>query len=159
MDEEVVELSSFFDSGPLPEWKDIEKWLGKDMPWEQVKKWDQEGGADWLGQYVKDMLKKPKPAARIQSLGLIRMEAVKHARFVDVTILLAPNSDLHSLQLFATIDQLKVIGLPNNKKRTIRFPCLVYPRSGKAVMKKDEIFIRFKRRPPEKLEHELFIRT
>lgn len=139
-------MSSFFDSGPLPDWKDIQKWLGKDMPWEQVKKWDKENDSDWLGQYVKEMMSKPKGKARVQSQGMIRMEAVKDAKYVDVTIQFASGTELRSLQLFAAPDYLRVSGLTNGKKRILRFPCLVYPRTGKAVMKKDQITIRFRRR-------------
>ncbi|WP_373230518.1 hypothetical protein [Cohnella sp.] len=152
-------MSSFFDSGPLPDWKDIQKWLGKDMPWDQLKKWDQEGDSDWLSQYVKEMMRKPRTEARVHSQSMLQMEAWKDAKHVNVTIRIAPGTDLRSLQLFATSDCLRVTGLPDHKKRAIRFPCLVYPRTGKAVMKKDQISIRFRRKPPEKSEHELFIRT
>lgn len=152
-------MSSFFDSGPLPDWKEIQKWLGKDMPWDQVKKWDKEGDSDWLSQYVKEMMKKPKSAARAHTQSLVRMEALKDSKHVNVTIRLAPGTDLRAVQLFATADCLKVTGLPENKKRTIRFPCLVYPRTGKVVSKNDQLSIRFRRRPPEKSEYELFIDT
>ena len=64
-------MNSFFDSGPLPEWKDLRKWLGKDMPWDLVSKWNEEGEGDWLNQYVKEMMTKSKPAARVQPQQLI----------------------------------------------------------------------------------------
>jgi hypothetical protein len=150
-------LNSFFDSGPLPEWKDLRKWLGKDMPWDLVSKWNEEGEGDWLNQYVKEMMTKSKPAATVQSQQLLRIETVKDAKNVDVNIRLATGTDIQQLQLFATSERLKVTGLPNGKKRIIRFPCLVYPRSGKVELKMDQLLVRFRRRPPSKTEYELFI--
>lgn len=152
-------MSSFFDSGPLPDWKDIQKWLGKDMPWEQVKNWGQENDSDWLGQYVKEMMRKPLGKAKVHTQEMLKMEAVKDTKYVNVTINFAPGTELGTLQLFAAPDYLRVSGLSNQKKRILRFPCLVYPRTGKAVMKKDQISIRFRRRRSEKLEYELFIHT
>jgi HSP20 family molecular chaperone IbpA len=152
-------MSSFFDSGPLPDWKEIQKILGHDIPWKLVEKWDQSGDTDWLNQFVKDMMKKSKSEATVHTQGLVRMDAVKDAKHVNVTIRISPETELHRLQLFATSDRLMLTGLPNDKKRAIQLPCLVYARTGKAQLKKDQLLVRFRRRPPEKTEHELFIRS
>src|SRR5689334_19131277 len=105
------------------------------MPWDLVSKWNEEGEGDWLNQYVKEMMTKSKPAATVQTQQLLRIETVKDAKNVDVNIRLATGTDIQQLQLFATSERLKVTGLPNGKKRIIRFPCLVYPRSGKVELK------------------------
>ncbi|QMV44221.1 hypothetical protein [Cohnella cholangitidis] len=153
-------MSSFFDSGPLPDWKDIQRWLGKDIPWKLAADWDRGGHSDWLNQYVKDILQNSKNAARTQSKSTFPMETKQNAKTVSVTIRLTPEVDLKQLQLFATPDRLRIVGLPGDKKRVARFPCLVYARSGKAVLDKDRaLVIRFKRRPPEKSEYELFIQS
>lgn len=152
-------MNSFFDSGPLPDWKDIQKWLGKDIPWNLVEKLDKGSGSAWLNQYVQDIMKKSKPNEQIQRNNLIQYEAEKDNRYVNVTIRLAPETDYRRMQLFATSERLKLIGLPGDKIRAIRFPCLVYARSGTVVAKKDRLLIRFKRRPQEKSEFELFIPT
>ncbi len=153
-------MGSFFDSGPLPEdWKDIQRWLGKDIPWKLAEKWDQGIDSAWLNQYVKDMLKKSRPEARVLAQDLVRIDVAKEGSYVNVTIQLPPQTDIRNLQLFATSDRLKLTGLPGDKKRAIRFPCLVYVRTGKAVLKKDRLLIRFRRRPPEKSEYELFIHS
>lgn len=153
-------MNSFFNSGPLPDWKELRKWLGKDMPWDKLTEWDQEGtaNADWLNQYVKDIISKPKPTVKARSQTDVRIEAFKNAKYVNVTIRLAPDTNVRQLQLFATSDRLKVTGFTDHQRRFIRFPCLVYPRSGKAELIEGQINVRFKRRPPAKTEYELFIR-
>jgi HSP20 family molecular chaperone IbpA len=154
-------MSSFFNSGPLPDWKELRKWLGKDMPWDKLAEWDQEGStnADWLNQYMKEILSKTKPTAKVRSQADVRMEAAKDAKYVNVTIRFAPDTNIRQLQLFATSDRLRVTGLSDIQRRFIRFPCLVYPRSGKAELTEGQLHVRFKRRPPAKTEYELFIRN
>ncbi|RED61688.1 hypothetical protein [Cohnella lupini] len=152
-------MSSFFDSGPLPDWKDIQKWLGKDIPWKLVDNWDQGSDSNWLNHYVKNILEHSKPDARAHTQG-IQTETKHDAKFVHVSIKLSPEIEMSKLQLFATSDRLRLLGLPADKKRSVRLPCLVYARTGQAVMKKDRLLVvRFKRRPPEKSEYELFIRS
>ncbi|TFE29866.1 hypothetical protein [Cohnella luojiensis] len=153
-------MGNFFDSGPLPDWKDIQKLLGKEIPWKLAENWDRAGDSDWLNQYVKKMMQNSKSVASVQSYNLVQMETKQEAKSVSVTIRLGSEIDIRRLQLFATSDRLKLTGLPGDKKRTIRFPCLVYARTGQAAMKKDGLLVvRFKRRPPEKSEYELFIRS
>ncbi|MCD9021370.1 hypothetical protein [Cohnella silvisoli] len=155
-------MSSFFDSGPLPDWKDIQRWLGKDIPWNLAERWDQAGDSNWLNQYVKDMMTKSRqetPFRQTQTQDNMKIDAIKDNNYVNVTIRLDPEMDLRHLQLFATSERLKITGLSGDRKRAIRFPCPVYARSGKAVMKKDRLLIRFKRRPLEKSEYELFIQS
>ncbi|BBI33045.1 hypothetical protein [Cohnella abietis] len=152
-------MSSFFDSGPLPDWKEIQEWLGKDIPWKLAEKWDQgdEGNSNWLNHYVKNILQKSKQEAKVKSQSSIRMETKQEAKYVNVTIHLTPEVQLNRLRIYATTDRLKLAGLPDDMKQSIRFPCLVFPRTGRAVMKKDQLHIRFRRRPAEKSEYELFI--
>jgi hypothetical protein len=152
-------MSSFFDNGPLPDWQDIQRMLGKDIPWKLAENWDKGSDSRWLNNYIKDILKNSQPEARAFTQELVRMDAVKDANYVNVTILLPSEMDHRRLQLFATSDRLKLMGLPGDKSQAIRFPSQVYPRSGKAVMKKDRLLIRFRRKPPEKSEYELFIRS
>jgi hypothetical protein len=152
-------MSSFFDSGPLPDWKDIQQLLGKEIPWNLVSNWDRKGDSDWLNNYVNDILARKKTEARVQTEESVRVEVTKETNYVNVTVRLPQDTDLRRLQLFATSDRLTLIGLPGDKKRGISFPCLVNARSGKAVMKKDRLLIRFRRKPSEKSEYELFIQS
>lgn len=153
-------MNSFFDSGPLPDWKEIKKMLGKDIPWKLAENWDPKGEENWLNQYVQNMLQNSKQVARAQTQSAVQIETKQEAKVVNVTIRLTPDTDMKQLKLFATSERLNLIGLPGVMKRTIRFPCLVYARSGKAVMKKDRLLIvRFKRRPPLQSEYELFIQS
>lgn len=150
-------MSSFFDSGPLPDWKIVQQWLGRDLPWKLVEQWDKRGDSDWLNAYVKNMMASAKKEASAKAKSIARMDVQKDAKFVTVSMAVNPDIDLRKLQLFATSDRMRVTGLPNDGKQAVRFPCLVYARSGKATMKIGQLIVRFKRRPPEKTEYELFI--
>jgi hypothetical protein len=152
-------MSSFFDSGPLPDWKDIQQLLGKDIPWNLASNWDRIGDSDWLNKYVNDILARKKTEVRVQAEEIVRVDVTKDTNYVNLTVKLPQDMDIRRLQLFATSDRLTLIGLPGDKKRVIRFPCQINARSGKAVMKKDRLLIRFRRKPPEKSEYELFIQS
>lgn len=153
-------MNSFFDSGPLPDWKDIQQLLGKDIPWKLAANWDAKGDSNWINQYVKDILQKSKSDARIKAQNSVQMETKQDAKFVSVSIRLTPDTDLRKLQLFASSERLRVAGLPGDQKKAVRLPCSVFARSGKATMKKDRVLVvKFKRRPPEKSEYELFIQS
>ncbi|MBO9596780.1 MAG: hypothetical protein J7559_02995 [Cohnella sp.] len=150
-------MSSFFDSGPLPNWKVIQEWLGRDLPWKLVEQWDKQGDTDWLNSYVKNMMVRARKEASAKPKNVSRMDVQKDVKYVTVTMEMNSDTELRELQLFATSDRLKVTGLPNGGKKSIRFPCLVYPRTGKAAVRKGRLVVRFRRRPPEKAEYELFI--
>ncbi|MFB9277870.1 hypothetical protein [Cohnella cellulosilytica] len=153
-------MVSFFDSGPLPDWKELRKWLGKDIPWEMAENWDRTGDSGWMNDYVKKILQSAKVGTHTADRPVVRAETKQGEKYVNVEIRLAPEVDVRTLQLLATSERLKIAGLPEGKKRIVRFPCRVYPRSGKAVMKKErQLVVRFKRKPAEKSEYELFIQT
>lgn len=150
-------MGDFFDSGPLPDWKIVREWLGRDLPWKLVEQWDKRGDTSWLNDYVKKMMAQSHKEAKAKAPGIVRMESRKDAKNVTVSLEVGSDAQLRSLQLFATSERLRVTGLPNDGKRVIRFPCLVYPRSGRASVKKGQLIVRFRRRPSEKNEYELFI--
>jgi len=150
-------MTDFFNNGPLPDWKEIQKWLGKDIPWKLLENWDRRGDANWLNDYVKKIMQNSMPSL-VHSRSSFHAETKQDAKTVSLSIKLDPDTDIRKLQMFATSERLKFTGLPGDKKRVVRFPSLVYPRSGKAEMRKDRtLVIRFKRRPQEKSEYELFI--
>lgn len=153
-------MKSFFDSGPLPDWQELRRWLGKDIPWKMAENWDRAGDANWMNDYVKKLLQNAIAGANASERATVQAETRQGGKYVSIAIRLAPEVDVRSLQLMATSERLKIRGLPGGKKRVIRFPSLVYARSGKAIMKNErQIVLRFKRRPPEKNEYELFIQT
>ncbi|MFC4599225.1 hypothetical protein [Cohnella hongkongensis] len=153
-------MKSFFDSGPLPSWKELRSWLGKDIPWKLAENWDRAEDANWINDYVKQIMQSAKAGTSAPNRATVQTEARQEGKYVSVAIQLAPEVDIRALQLLATSERLKIAGLPGGKSRIVRLPGLVYPRSGKAVMKKGrQIVVRFKRRPPEKSEYELFIQT
>ncbi|MBB6731604.1 hypothetical protein [Cohnella zeiphila] len=147
-------MSSFFDSGPLPDFKEIQKWLGREIPWKLAERWEKAQNNDWLNRYVQDMMEKAGKAAND---GVwLRTDTVKDDKHVTVT--LHPSKDLgeQDLRLFAATDRLRVTA-GDGRKRIVRFPCLVYPRTGKVLHKDGKLIAKFKRRRTERDEVELFI--
>lgn len=159
-------MRSFFDSGPLPDWKEIKRWLGKEMPWRQLKEWDQLD-AQWLDQLLTRLFREEdsEPEAPPQNRSMegtssaVQIDAVQHEKKLTVSVRIPPNTDWRSLRLFATSDRLRVTGLPGQKTQYLRFPCRVYPRTGRAVQKGNRIVVQFGRRPDSREEVELFIRS
>jgi hypothetical protein len=184
-------MSSFFGSGPMPDWQEIRKWLGKEIPGNMVEQWEKsEDGqwldrllqgllnpdkpADstrtaktktknedgkWLSQFVKGLLKPDASSDKAESKSLVKMETEKESKRLTVTLQIPHDTNMRALQLFATSDLLRVTGLPDNRTHTVRFPCRVYPRSGRAQLDGNRIAVKFRRRPPDQNEVELFIRT
>lgn len=151
-------MNSFFDSGPLPDWNELRDWLGKDIPWKLAENWDGGKDGNWLNDYVKQILTSGKTASSPQQpQRLLQFETKQTEKTLTVTVKFVSDVDIRKLQLFATSERLKIAGLPGDKKRDIRLPCFVYPRSGIAAMNKDRLVVRFKRKPLEKTEYELFI--
>jgi hypothetical protein len=91
-------MSSFFDSGPLPDWKDIQQLLGKEIPWNLANNWERVGDSNWLNQYVNDMLIRKKSEAQVQDHSeVVRVDVTKetarlHVHGVIRGILRGPDS-------------------------------------------------------------------
>ncbi len=151
-------MPSFFDNGPLPDWKEIKRWLGKDMPWKQLKEWEQ-GGDEWLDKFISRLLKEGSEApARGSAPPPVQIDAVQNDKKLTVSVRIPPGTEMRNLRLFATSDRLRVAGLPGQRSQHLRFPCRVYPKSGRAVQKGSRIVVHFQRRPDSREEVELFIR-
>jgi hypothetical protein len=148
-------MNSFFESGPLPDFKEIQKWLGREIPWNLAERWERAQDNNWLNQYVRQMLEKAGKQAG-DSVWL-RTDTVKDDRHVTVTLHPTKGVGEQELRLFAASDRLRVT-TEGGRKRIVRFPCLVYPRTGKVVHRDGKLIARFRRRRAEKDEVELFIR-
>jgi hypothetical protein len=163
-------MRSFFESGPLPSWKEISQWLGKDLPlkdipWKELKEWYRADG-EWMEQLLKRLFRDEQASGassqdrpREIASSAVQLDAVQHDKKLTVSVRLPPGTDMRSLRLFATADRLRVTGLPGQKTRFLRFPCRVYPRTGRAVQKGNRIIVQFGRRPDSREEVELFIRS
>lgn len=152
--------ASFFGGGPLPDWKDIKKWLGDDIPWEVAEKWDQAGNGDWLDRFIGNMLKDNAPGRNEERKPEppVGADTAKYPKKVTVTVRIPPDAELRDLRLYATSDRLKVEGLPGGRSRVVRFPCRVFPRSGKATFRDGRLRVQFRRRPETEEDVELFLR-
>lgn len=147
-------MSSFFDSGPLPDFKEIQKWLGREIPWKLADRWERAQDNDWLNRYVRDMMEKAGKATNDNVW--IRTDMFKDDKHVTVTLHPSKGLGEQDLRLFAATDRLRV-SAADGRKRIVRFPCLVYPRTGKVLHKDGKLIARFRRRRTEKEEVELFI--
>lgn len=156
-------MTSFFGSGPLPDWNEIKRWLGKDIPWELAEKWEKAGDGEWLERFIQRLLKE-QPAEQTaertaEKTGpIVRIDTVKNAKHVSVSVKIPPGAAMRDLRLLANSDRLKVTGLLGGRTQVIRFPCRVVPRSGRAEVKGGRIVVHFRRRPVEEDDVELFIR-
>ncbi|WP_123040939.1 hypothetical protein [Cohnella candidum] len=152
-------MSSFFGSGPLPDWSEFRKWLGKEIPWKLVEQWDQAENGEWLDSFVRGMMKKEIPETpKAESRSLFQIDTVKNAKNLTVTMRIPPGTHMRDLRLFATSDRLRITGLSGQRSHNVRFPCRVFPRSGRAEQSGDRVTMVFKRRPSDGQEVELFIR-
>jgi hypothetical protein len=152
-------MASFFGNGPLPNWNEVKQWLGKELKWKLADQWEKADDVEWLDRFLKGLLKHAQAFPKMETKALVRMETLKDTKRVTVTVRIPPDTDLRSLQLFASSDRLKVTGLPDNRTHSVRFPCRVYARSGRATQQDDRIVVRFRRRPADSNEVELFIRS
>ncbi|GIO11844.1 hypothetical protein J19TS2_13990 [Cohnella xylanilytica] len=152
-------MTSFFDSGPLPDFKEIQKWLGKELPWKLAEQWERANDNSWLNQYVQNILESSKRLPRREEERTIRTETSKDEKHVLVRLALPPNASQKEIRLFATADRLKITGLPDGRNKIVRLPCLILPRSGKAAWKNGRMTVKFRRRPVDRDEVELFIRS
>jgi hypothetical protein len=104
------------------------------------------------------MMKKSTVGASAKAEAPLQVDTVKSAKYVTLKVKLRPDVQVNGLRLFATSERLSITGLPDHSKRTLRFPCPVYARSGKVTIRNDRITVRMKRKPPDVNEYELFIR-
>ncbi|MCC3373360.1 hypothetical protein [Cohnella sp. REN36] len=164
---------SFFDSGPLPNWKEIQNWLGKEIPWDVVEKWDEQNDDSWLEQMVRNFVspqgeqapdakqktKKHMPIIHSPSPPRVSPDLIKTARHVILTLRLPSEADLRPIRLYAAPDRVRLTGLPGGRSETVRMPCLVYAKSGRAEWKNGQLRIRFRKRRRDREEVELFIQS
>ncbi|MFC5701084.1 hypothetical protein ACFPVX_07300 [Cohnella faecalis] len=150
-------MAGFFDSGPLPAWKELRDLLGKDMPWKLVEQYDKADNAGWLDQFVKEMVSRASQQHSVESHKALASKVTKDAKRVTVTLDLPPGAMSRDLRLHASADRLKISGLPGERRQLLRLPCMVHARTGKATLKGNRLVVKFRRKPAEKNEVELFI--
>ncbi|MBB6673405.1 hypothetical protein [Cohnella nanjingensis] len=161
---------SFFDNGPLPNWKEIQNWLGREIPWELVEKWDKKDDDAWLDRFIRNFMapaesqtpeKMPaeKPVVQGDARKTVPSEISRSSKHVTVAFKLPNETDLKPVRLYATADRLRLTGLPGGRSETVLMPCRVYAKSGRAEWKQGRLVIRFRRRRTEKNEVELFIQA
>ncbi|CAI6054837.1 hypothetical protein [Cohnella sp. JJ-181] len=161
---------SFFDDGPLPNWDAIRTMIGRDLPWDLIKQWDNKDDS-WLNDYISKLglgalagqagrAGQGKGAESGQSATVSakpQMEARKEARRVVATIKPPAGADRRDIRLYATADRLRVSGLTGAEAATLKLPCLVVPKSGRVTWKNGKWVVVFRRRPASLGEVELFI--
>lgn len=152
-------MTNFFGSGPLPDWKEIKDWLGKDIPWHLVDKWDQMQDEKWMDRWIDRLVadRREQTAKPAVPATLLKIETIKHAKKMIVSFPLPKSVSMQSLRLYAVSDRLRIAGLPGGRSQSVHFPCAVYPKTGKAGLHDGKMRIEFRRRPVDQEEVELFI--
>ncbi|MBW7474229.1 hypothetical protein K0T92_05690 [Paenibacillus oenotherae] len=114
--------------------------------------------SSWLNDYVRDMLIKPAKAASSSAKGSLPTEIFETHHFLIVRIKLPGSADINNVRIMASNFSIKLSGLSDSKKHTIKLPKLVEPRSGKALLKEQVLQIKLRKRKSGEQYYELFIR-
>lgn len=158
-------MMAFFDEGPLPDWSEIRRLIGKDLPWDLIKQWGHEDES-WLDDYIRKLgfgksLEKTGAVAGARPEAIVtaspQMEARKEKKRVVATIKPPPGTDRSAVRLYATADRLRVSGLPGDATASLKLPSLVLPKTGRVAWKNGRWVVVFRRKPPRQGEVELFI--
>jgi len=152
-------MANFFGSGPLPDWKEIKDWLGKDIPWHLVDKWDRMQDDNWMDRWIDKLVaeRREETARPAAPSSLLKIETIKQAKKLIVSFPLPRSVSLHQLRLYAVSNRLRISGLPGGRAQSVHFPCSVYPKTGKASLHDRKMRVEFRRRPADQEEVELFI--
>ncbi|WP_276351998.1 hypothetical protein [Cohnella caldifontis] len=152
-------MGSFFDSGPLPDWKEIKRWLGDGIPWDLAEKWDGEGDGEWLDKFMSRMAKDTpvSPDSPKETESPVMIDTEKDPKKVEITFRLPKNAEARNIRLYVNSERMRITGLPDGRTQLIRFPGQVYPGSGKATLRNGRLVVRFRRRPVREEDVELFI--
>lgn len=158
-------MPSFFDNGPMPDWRELRNMFGKEFPWAQVEKLTRNRDGSWLNDVVRGLFDREgredradgeaRPAGAGRKL---RASVSKQAKHVTVSIAVPPEA-MAGVRLFATASRLKIAGADDGRMQVVQFPCPVYPRSGRAYARNGRLKVKFRRQPPDRREVELFIRS
>lgn len=162
---------SFFDNGPLPDWGVIRSLIGKELPWDLIKQWDNKDDS-WLNEYIRKLGLPGVPAERTGGRAgsaagsaaatqavpsRLQMEARRQGKRVIATVKLPPGADRGGIRMHATADRLRVSHTTGAASGTLKLPCLVVPRSGRVYWKNGKWTVVFRKRPARQGEVELFI--
>jgi hypothetical protein len=154
-----ISMGSFFNSGPLPSWSEIKRWLGDAIPWEMAEQWDG-GDGEWLDKFMSKWMNDAQvPPVKSRDFETsVRAKAGSDPYRLTVTFRLPKGASAQRIRLYANSERLRITGLPDGRTQLIRFPGRVFPESGRATIRGGRLRAIFRRRPAEDEEVELFIR-
>lgn len=136
-------------------WDDLERW----METQQLPKgFELLREPHWVEQYVRKMLNKALPEAAGVRIGGGSATFSETDHYVLVKIKLPDDYDKELLRLFIREDRLRVDGLPNGKKETVKLPSLVKPRVCKTLLKGSVLQVKLQKRPVNRTYHEAIVR-
>jgi HSP20 family molecular chaperone IbpA len=139
-------------------WDELERWLdGQRLP----KGFDVMKEPDWVEQFVSKMMTKSLPAAANSILDQAEEEGISFFEthhFLLVKFHLPREVNREDLRLLVRDDRLRIEGLPNNQKETIKLPKLVQPKICRAVVKNFVLQVKLRKRPRAGAYYEADIR-
>jgi HSP20 family molecular chaperone IbpA len=136
----------------------FEKYFGNKMPFSQP---DQANpimpDTSWVETYVQDVLKKAMTSAQIPSSFRSPTEVFETIKRVIVKVPLPDNINPNEIQVFIKSDEVKLEGLPDEKKTVIKLPWMVIPKSGIVRFKRGVLQISMRKRRNNENYHEAYI--
>ncbi|MGO4107325.1 Hsp20/alpha crystallin family protein [Paenibacillus sp. YAF4_2] len=139
-------------------WDELERWLdGQRLP----KGFDVMKEPDWVEQFVRKMMTKSLPAAANSILDQAEEEGISFFEthhFLLVKFHLPREVNREDLRLLVRDDRLRIEGLPNNQKETIKLPKLVQPKICRALVKNFVLQVKLRKRPRAGAYYEADIR-
>lgn len=135
-------------------WNDLERWMeSQQLP----KGFEVLREPDWVEQYVRKLMTKALPEAAGLLTGSQSAAFSETEHFVTVKIVLPKNVEQERVRLFVREDRLRLEGLPNGNKETVKLPKPVKPLICKAQVKDGILHIKLRKRPVNKNYREAFI--
>lgn len=116
------------------DWKGLEQFFGGKFPSAPI---DGMNDPAWVEHIVKDVMKKAFP----KSLDLkmlnkhFRTEIFETHNNVIVKIHIPDKTQAHNLKSYVGVNRIKLEGLPDDKKQSVKLPTHIVPESCKALYK------------------------
>ncbi|MFC5450768.1 Hsp20/alpha crystallin family protein [Paenibacillus aestuarii] len=151
---------SGFSRHPWLKWEQIEKFLGQKLPFGEKGQTFLDN-MSWVEGYVQDMLKKAMPNTEVNTssrAGSTSTETFETHEHVIVKVKLPKDEDPRAMRVFVKSNQIKITGYLSGKKKTVKLPTLVLPRSTRVTYKQRILEIRVRKSGLKEHYVEAFIR-
>ncbi|MBW5446453.1 hypothetical protein GE107_10310 [Cohnella sp. CFH 77786] len=113
---------------------------------------------DWVQNFIQDVLKNAMMQLENTAEEGFQTEISETQHYVIVKIRSPKTLDPKRLRVLARMSDIKLIGLAGNKEHIIQLPTLVHSTSGRAMITKRLMEIKFRKQNADDRYQEVFIR-